>query len=199
MRAWRLPVGVTRRRGDDARIGSGASRMETAGRRVGPYLHFGTQRANAAFAAPSYSKGDIRAGTSAFRVHGRLFPAGPAFRPRIYHSSENPPVFPSRGRSHRHVSSLRITAINALRLSRADALPELDPGAPDRSIQAGPSKDGSSSPSNACRTRAEAELISRSFTIIAFARDSAGAAWDISAMGDAMFPRCAIQREGRVS
>ena len=41
--------------------------METAGRRVGPYLHFGTQRANAAFAAPSYSKGVERARIVRFR------------------------------------------------------------------------------------------------------------------------------------
>lgn len=46
--------------------------METAGRRFGPYLHFGTQRANAAFAAASYSMRGKRAGTSAFRVLSRL-------------------------------------------------------------------------------------------------------------------------------
>lgn len=53
--------------------------MVTAGPRAGPYLHFGTQRASAAFAGPSYSKGDPRARVARFRYGYGLPGAAPRF------------------------------------------------------------------------------------------------------------------------
>ena len=188
MRAWRLPVGVTRRRGDDARKGAEragwrlqavvSGRICNSGRNARMQRLQPHPTACAANAPGLRHSGCMSAGPAQVRMV-----RNPPFIGKSACFPDRWPIFTacvvSAGKSRKHLTT--------------EAGPTRGPDT-IRARCAGtePSDDAPSITSNGTKS-------ARGLTIIIFADDGAGVERSIATSGDAVFPRSSIQREGRVS